>query len=607
MHSTRRWLAALLAALMALTLTACTSPQPSLAPTPTAAPSAAAVTPAPSADPAAQADFDAFLEQVFVEELSEADTLTVHYLLVHPEAYGLSLTPATLGDLSVEDEADSRAETEDLLEELRGHDRAALPEDRQVTYDVLEDYLERQLAFPEGSELYGTLFSPVTGLQVNLPISLSNYAFYTAADVPVYLELLQDVDRYLAQGEAYLDGQAAAGTLMSDVNLQSAARDLRAFTTDTEHNQLKTSFEERLSGVEGLSDGERQELLQRNDDILTKEVYPAFDRLADKLEALQGKGVSGALSDLPLGRAYYEALVALDTGSARTVEGLRGAITSRMSSLIMRMAGLMQEDEDILERYDALSPDLPEPKAALERLRQQAAADFPALGDLTYHIQYVPESQEESTSPAYYVIPPLDDDTENAIFINRGSQDPLTAYVTLAHEGYPGHMYQTNYFNAQGAPRLRGLLDYNGYSEGWASYVEDLAYSWTDYYADDPALGEVVRINSEYNVALSALIDIGIHYDGWTVQDVAEQLGADDPTAAQGLYDFIAANPAYYLKYYGGQLEFTLLRQRAEEALGADFDAQAFHAVLLDLGPCDFGLLQEAVDAYIQDAQRAAA
>ena len=142
MHPTRRWLAALLAALMALTLTACTSPQPSLAPTPTAAPTAAAVTPAPSADPAAQADFDAFLEQVFVEELSEADTLTVHYLLVHPEVYGLSLTPATLGDLSVEDEADSRAETEDLLEELRGHDRAALPEDRQVTYDVLEDYLE---------------------------------------------------------------------------------------------------------------------------------------------------------------------------------------------------------------------------------------------------------------------------------------------------------------------------------------------------------------------------------------------------------------------------------------------------------------------------------
>jgi uncharacterized protein (DUF885 family) len=607
MQPTRRWLAVLLAALMALTLTACTSPQPSLAPTPTAAPTAAAVTPAPSADPAAQADFDAFLERVFVEELSEADTASIHYLLVHPEAYGLSLTPATLGDLGVEDEADNRAQTKALLEELRGHDRAALPADRQVTYDVLEDYLERQLAFPEGSELYGTLFSPVTGLQVNLPITLSNYAFYTAEDIPVYLELLQDVDRYLAQGEAYLDGQAAAGTLMSDVNLQSAARDLRAFTTDTENNQLKTSFAERLAGVEGLSDEERQTLLQRNDDILSQQVYPAFDRLAGKLEALQGKGGSGSMANLPLGRAYYEALVALDTGSARTVEELRGAITSRMSSLALRMAGLMQEDEDILERYDALSPDLPDPKAALEQLRRQAAADFPALGDLTYSIQYVPEAQEESTSPAYYVIPPLDDNTENSIFINRGSQDPLTAYVTLAHEGYPGHMYQTNYFNAQGAPRLRGLLDYNGYSEGWASYVEDLAYAWTDYYADDPALGEVVRINNEYNVALSALIDIGIHYDGWTVQDVAEQLGVDDLEAAQGLYDFVAANPAYYLKYYGGQLEFTLLRQRAEEALGSDFDAQAFHTVVLDLGPCDFGLLQEAVDAYIQDAQRAAA
>ena len=78
------------------------------------------------------------------------------------------------------------------------------------------------------------------------------------------------------------------------------------------------------------------------------------------------------------------------------------------------------------------------------------------------------------------MIPPIDNSGENVIYINPGHiSDDLTLFTTLAHEGYPGHLYQTVYYSATKHPPIRDLLSFGGYTEGWATYCEMLSYYYS--------------------------------------------------------------------------------------------------------------------------------
>ena len=51
---------------------------------------------------------------------------------------------------------------------------------------------------------------------------------------------------------------------------------------------------------------------------------------------------------------------------------------------------------------------------------------------------------EEYLSPAFYMVPAIDSTKNNVIYINQGHMpDDISLFTTLAHEGYPGHLYQT--------------------------------------------------------------------------------------------------------------------------------------------------------------------
>ena len=124
---------------------------------------------------------------------------------------------------------------------------------------------------------------------------------------------------------------------------------------------------------------------------------------------------------------------------------------------------------------------------------------------------------EEFLSPAFYLTPPMDTGAPNVIYINHGRQiSNLELFTTLAHEGFPGHLYQTVYFGRQSPSHIRYLIDYSGYVEGWATYVESYAYS---YASGNPSLTRLLWLNRSINLCLYSLLDIGIHHDGWTMAE----------------------------------------------------------------------------------------
>ena len=205
-------------------------------------------------------------------------------------------------------------------------------------------------------------------------------------------------------------------------------------------------------------------------------------------------------------------------------------------------------------------------------------------------------------SPAFYLTVPLDRPEDNSIYINNGSTDAFQQlYTTMAHEGYPGHMYQTLYFNSSNTCNLRKLLSFTSYTEGWATYVEYYAYGLDN--GLHPDLAQVLRYNSSFTLALYAAMDIYIHYDGWSMEQIGDYLetiiGISDPEVTAEVYYQIVDNPVNYLEYYVGYMEIMDMREQAEETLGNDFSALEFNRFLLDIGPAPFRVIKPYFNEWL--------
>ncbi len=550
-----------------------------------------------------QTAFDAFTEELFCEMVS-ANTLDLHYTLADPEAFGIEEASVTLGSESPDALDASFDQLHETLEELQTFSPDDLTEEQQLTYDILEAYLTTSLSLEEIS-LYYEVLAPTTGIQVELPVLLGEYAFRNLQDVEDYLALLEDVPRYFDTILEREQAKSAAGLFMCDALAESIAEDCRTFIADPDSLYLAERFEEKLTEL-GLSGTVYEEYIARHEEILSDSVLPAYQSLADGLTDLLSTGqYDGGLCRYPEGTAYYEYLVHAGTGSSRSVEELRSLIAGQLVSDLADMSALLEKEPTLTDRFDSFSFTLTEPEEILNDLQQRISEDFPALpeADTKPVIRSVHSSLEASSSPAFYLTCPLDDLSENIIYINGSSSSTSDArlYTVLAHEGYPGHLYQTVYSASCYTTPLRAVLSFPGYSEGWATYVEQLSYGWGS--SSDADLAELVRLNSFVGLGLSALLDIEIHYNDCTVEEAYEFLSGYmtvDEATVEALYRQILGNPANYLTYYVGCLEILALRDDAKEIMGESYSDKAFHQAILTIGEAPFDVLREYLPSYLK-------
>ena len=159
-------------------------------------------------------------------------------------------------------------------------------------------------------------------------------------------------------------------------------------------------------------------------------------------------------------------MIASNTGTSyTTVDDLRKAIENQIDSDLMSMSKIIRDNPQVLDLLDDYSFNKTEPKEILEDLQKQLPKDFPELPPCSYTVKYVPKALEGSLSPAFYLTPPLDNFENNVIYINgneKYSSEDL--YTVLAHEGYPGHLYQNVYFLNQNPCHLRSLMSFSSYS-----------------------------------------------------------------------------------------------------------------------------------------------
>lgn len=542
--------------------------------------------------------FRTFTRSLFQTEVS-ANTISLHYTLRSPSDYGIADIPATYGSLS-SDPVAAKASVRNVLSSLQEFDPDTLSSENALTFKILDTYLKNAST---GTDylLYQEPLGPVSGIHTQLPVLLSEYNFYDTQDVETYLALLKETPSYFDSVIRFEQKKAASGLFMPDYQADSVLDTCQSFIDMGKENYLVSTFNERIASLDLLPENKKDSFQKENMKLVTEEIYPAYQNLITAIKSLKGKGMNEqGLSHFPYGKKYYEYLVRQTTGCNESISRLRLMTRAQILEDLSAMQKVLFPADAALTQASVLEQTSPD--SMLDDLRSKITDTFPEIPDVDFQVKYVPESMQDYLSPAFYMIPAIDNLTENVIYINNGqTASGLNLYTTLAHEGYPGHLYQTVYFSASEPDPIRSILDFGGYVEGWATYAEMMSY----YLAPLPKTeASLLQKNSSVILGLYALADMGIHYDGWSVTDTVRffsDYGINDPNAVQSVYKLIIGSPANYLKYYIGYLKFYELKKEMADALGNQFSQKEFHRAVLDVGPAPFEIVYDEVEKNLLD------
>ena len=538
--------------------------------------------------------FSEFCTTLFREEM-KSNTMNLHFTLKDPKAAGIDSYEITLGSLSGDSPHNQARQLKKLSEELKKYSHRSLKGKDRLTCRLLSDYISRQqnlAAYP----YYDEPLTPSGGVTSQLPVLLAEYTFHNTRDIKDYLGLLSQMDTYFLGILDYEQKKADAGLFMSDEACLKVIEGCEVFTEHPDDNFLIDTFSNRLNAMDGLTDTQKNAYLKQHSKVLSDHVLPAYSQMIKGLTMLLGRGHNNwGLCNFPEGKAYYEAVVSADTGCDDSVEDLFSQIAKARREDLTFCQNLLEKNPKLASQSPKPDAALKEENAMLSRLQKEILTDFPAPPQTEVEICHVDPALSEYLAPAFYITAPIDDISHNRIYINDAKNDTdIYYFTTLAHEGYPGHLYQTICTSSYGAPEVLSLLNYPGYTEGWATYTEMQAF----YYAGlDPDLASLLQHNQAATLSLYATADIGIHYFGGEKEKNAafwREYGVDNTATVKRITDLILEEPGNYLKYYVGYLKFRQMREQLALE-NKSFSVSAFHEAILRTGPSPFSVLEETV------------
>lgn len=572
--------------------------------------------------------FESFTENLFRAEVS-ANTLTLHYALADPASQGIKKPAVSLGTVS--SDTASAEETARLCQnyekQLKNFHYSRLSKDNQLTLDMLLLYFHTRASLGKNYILDEPL-GPSLGIQAQLPVLLAEYAFYTKEDISDYLKLLGTIKPYFQSILDFEKEKINSGCFMSNTTLDRILKQCSSFIQNPDSNYMDDIFAQKLKTFSNpkLSQKDQEELCTYHHKLIIQQVIPAYQELVSGLKTLRGSGKnSRGLAYFEGGRAYYLYLLQSQTGTYVPVKKIEQRLSAQLLKDYEEIQTLLKSDPSLASSLSQYSTAITlTPSQMLEKLPSLMAGDFPELKNTTYELRSVHESMKSFLSPAFYLTPPVDTGSPNVIYINdSGRSTSLELFGTLAHEGFPGHLYQTVSFSRSKPANIRYLITSSGYVEGWATYVESYAYQYaaslmtnlsrnsasSDFHDSDTSgrsstsnmssasnATRLAWLNRSMNLCIYSLIDIGIHYRGWEQARVAAFLkafGITNASAASEIYQYIVETPGNYLKYYWGYLNFLDLKKSCQNSMGADFDLKKFHRKIMEIGPVQFPVLEK--------------
>ena len=552
-----------------------------------------------------QKKFDRFLNSCFREYAAE-NTVTLHFKLSNPSAYGIKAPVSpTYGDLSSDTLKKNCSRSKELLQKLYTFPTSSLTKKQKLTWQIFQDYLNESIM----NEKYILYSSPLgtNGLQSEIPVTLSEYRLDNEKDIKDYLSLVNQVPELFTQILDFEQERRNAGIISPSFVISDTIDQIDQFlNASEENNPLIQSFEERLAEVESLSKDQKASYIANNRLLVTDKVLPAYKSLKTSLQAYtnDSKNTSSKerLCEYKNGQDYYKFLLMSNVGTDFSPEDCITILESQLKNTVKDISSLTAKNKDLYTEYLSAIPALSAPKEIMNTLKNDSLVEFPEIKNISCQLKNVPDALSGTSACAFYLVPPIDSTKDNIIYINKSRVDSNELFSTLAHEGYPGHLYQTNYFLTTNPSPLRTFLHCAGYDEGWGTYAQLYSYNFIEFKNVDEQttkqLRQLYRDNDLLSLSLSSLCDLYVNYKNYDENALANYLQTYgiDKDSAQNLYRYVIENPTTYLSYSIGCYELDQLKQTMADSLGKAFKISDFHEAVLNVGSCNFSILRQEIE-----------
>lgn len=447
------------------------------------------------------------------------------------------------------------------------------------------------------------------GLHSNLPLNLVFYDMHTKADVENYLTLLADTPRYVGQVLAFEQEKSADGKFMRDNALDKVLEQIKAFMDARETCFLFAMFDEFIADIDELSDEERAAYSARNTELVNA-LIDSYQVLYDGLEALRGTATTdGALYTYgEEGRAFFATELKYNACADITPEEALEILYDELNAQLSKLYDAAKKDAAVFDKYDTVELSVGTTEENIEYLKELMADYYPELPEHTLTFMDCPSELEDQFSPAAYLIPPVDDASENLIILNNKTLENDNRYLdTLAHEGYPGHLYHYQYLRTliNKTGYTRQALSMGGYYESWSQSGEVFFDNYNTRFGA-PYCNFMSANSTIGNLLLPAIVSIEVNYFGKSADDMFDLTSAyfGDEAATElkdVYYDYAAENPFYFLEYAMGYSIYQQKLREAEDICGASFDLRSFHETYLNIGPTYFNISMPIMDEWISE------
>ena len=558
-----------------------------------------------------QKKFDEFMKQEFVESMEQSYPNT-HIILENSKDYGVD-TSKTKVQIDKELNETTMKENKELNEKsakaFKEFDRDTLSDEQKETYDIYSYMLDYTTEMNDSKFDYMSMpLESMTGMHTQLPTLFSDWTLRNEQDVKDVITLMKSVRPYMDSILAYTKKQEEKGTLMLDI--KSVKEYCEKVVKEDVNSSVLTGLNESIDNLK-LGDDKTKQYKAELKKAFQEYFLPAYSDIIKTMKELDSsKNNTLGLSHMKNGKEYYELLFKQATGTDKSIEDIKKELNSMSRSSLLAVQSVISKNKNLYDEYvnGKIKTKYKDFESMLKDLDKDIKDDFPSVGTLNYRIRPIGEDLASGGVVAYFNIPALDGTTPKQIRVNMLEDalnvQSLETFSTVAHEGIPGHMYQIAYaYKNVKDPWRNSMASFLGYTEGYATYTELYALKYLDGVSAD-----AVKLQQNmvvYQDCLIALADIGIHYEGWTKEDLSNfleenGLGVSD---VSDFYNQLQANPTAFLSYYVGYVQIANLKKDAQEELKDKFNDRDFHEAILKSGAAPFHVVEENVKDYIESAK----
>lgn len=558
-----------------------------------------------------QKKFDEFMKQEFVESMEQSYPNT-HIILENPKDYRVD-TSKTKVQIDKELNETTMKENKELNEKsakaFKEFDRDTLSDEQKETYDIYSYMLDYTTEMNDSKFDYMSMpLESMTGMHTQLPTLFSDWTLRNEQDVKDVITLMKSVRPYMDSILAYTKKQEEKGTLMLDI--KSVKEYCEKVVKEDVNSSVLTGLNESIDNLK-LGDDKTKQYKAELKKAFQEYFLPAYSDIIKTMKELDSsKNNTLGLSHMKNGKEYYELLFKQATGTDKSIEDIKKELNSMSRSSLLTVQSVISKNKNLYDEYvnGKIKTKYKDFESMLKDLDKDIKDDFPSVGTLNYRIRPIGEDLASGGVAAYFNIPALDGTTPKQIRVNMLEDalnvQSLETFSTVAHEGIPGHMYQIAYaYKNVKDPWRNSMASFLGYTEGYATYTELYALKYLDGVSAD-----AVKLQQNmvvYQDCLIALADIGIHYEGWTKEDLSNfleenGLGVSD---VSDFYNQLQANPTAFLSYYVGYVQIANLKKDAQEELKDKFNDRDFHEAILKSGAAPFHVVEENVKDYIESAK----